>query len=246
MRFPTAAELIDVWEQGTAQHWIDRGLSLLSAVYPEKTLGQLQALTLAERDHLLLELHGALFGQTLDCYSECPQCRTRLEFAVNVQSLLDCDGDSAKSNAYQIALEDLLVRFRAPDSGDLAALRACSDIDTASRLLLGRCVLEATRGNDPVSVAEIPSDVVEAISSTLAESERLADISIAIVCASCAHRWDLAVDILSFLWAKVSARSKRFLGEVHTLAWAYGWHEADILAMGSARRQFYLDRVENG
>jgi hypothetical protein len=33
------------------------------------------------------------------------------------------------------------------------------------------------------------------------------------------------------------------LREVHTLAWAYGWREADILAMSPARRQFYIELV---
>jgi hypothetical protein len=37
--------------------------------------------------------------------------------------------------------------------------------------------------------------------------------------------------------------AKAYLNEVHMLAWAYGWREADILAMSSARRQFYLERV---
>jgi hypothetical protein len=245
MRLPTAAELIDAWERGAAQHWVDRGLALLSVACPEKTFGQLQALTIAERDRLLLEIHRGLFGPLLACYAECPRCRAQLEFTLDVENLLGDMTLSGKSDPYELVSRDLHVRFCAPDSEDLAALRACVDIASARRILLERCVLGATRGNEPVSVMELPADVVEEISSTLAQSESHADISLALECVSCAHRWELAFDIVSFLWAEISARAKRFLGEVHTLAWAYGWREADILAMSPARRQFYLDRVDN-
>jgi len=246
MRLPSASELIDVWERGAAQHWVGRGLTLLSVVYPERTLGQLQALTIAERDRLLLELHRGLFGPRLSCYAKCPQCHTRLEFAVNVQNLLDDASHPVKPNSFEFGLKEWLVRFRAPDSEDIAALQACADVASARRLLLERCVSEATRSNELVSVTELPNEVIEEISSTLAQAESDADISIAVECVSCAHRWELAFDIVSFLWAEISARSKRFLGEVHTLAWAYGWREAAILAMSPTRRQFYLDRVDNG
>jgi hypothetical protein len=34
---------------------------------------------------------------------------------------------------------------------------------------------------------------------------------------------------------------RRLLREVHTLALAYGWREADILNMSARRRRFYLE-----
>ena len=41
---------------------------------------------------------------------------------------------------------------------------------------------------------------------------------------------------------QISAReATRLLGEVHTLARAYHWREAEILAMSSRRRQAYLE-----
>ena len=38
--------------------------------------------------------------------------------------------------------------------------------------------------------------------------------------------------------------AKRLIGEVAELAQAYGWSEADILAMGSSRRKLYLEEIE--
>jgi len=70
-----------------------------------------------------------------------------------------------------------------------------------------------------------------------------ADIALDLRCVACPHAWQLTLDIVRFLWAEVNALAKGYLNEVHMLAWAYGWREADILAMSSARRQFYLERV---
>lgn len=246
MHVPTAAELIGAWERGAAQPWVDRGLALLSAAYPEKSFGQLEAFTVAERDRALLALRARLFGAALACYAECSQCQTRLEFIVNVNELLADAGAADKARAHDLVWQDLHLRFCAPDSEDLAALAGCEDVALARRVLLERCVLEARRADQPVAVNDLPADAVNEISSALASAESEADISLALQCVSCAHRWNLVFDIVSFLWAEISAVAKRSLGEVHTLAWSYGWSEAEILAMSPARRQFYLERVENG
>jgi hypothetical protein len=50
-------------------------------------------------------------------------------------------------------------------------------------------------------------------------------------------------DIGAFLWEEIAAQARRLLREVHTLARAYGWREADILVMSAARRQAYLEMV---
>jgi hypothetical protein len=41
----------------------------------------------------------------------------------------------------------------------------------------------------------------------------------------------------------MEARAKRLLAEVHLIASAYGWSEAEILGLSRARRDFYLDMV---
>jgi hypothetical protein len=45
------------------------------------------------------------------------------------------------------------------------------------------------------------------------------------------------------LWAEIEVRAKRLLLEVHLLATAYGWSEAEILSLNAQRREFYLEMV---
>jgi hypothetical protein len=60
-------------------------------------------------------------------------------------------------------------------------------------------------------------------------------------CPSCGHEWQSLFDIAAFFWAEIAAQARRLLREVHQLASAYGWREADILAMSARRRRAYLE-----
>jgi hypothetical protein len=48
---------------------------------------------------------------------------------------------------------------------------------------------------------------------------------------------------VSFFWNEINTWAYRMLRDVHALATAYGWREADIVAMSPWRRQVYLDMV---
>ena len=75
----------------------------------------------------------------------------------------------------------------------------------------------------------------------MAEADPQADVQLALVCPACGHTWQATFEIVSFLWAELSAWAERTLADVHALASTYGWREADILAMSARRRQRYLE-----
>ena len=52
------------------------------------------------------------------------------------------------------------------------------------------------------------------------------------------------LDIGSFVWAEIESRARRLLWEVHTLASAYGWSEAETLSLSAARRASYMRMVQ--
>lgn len=243
MQAPSAAQLIGIWEQGAGQPWVDRALILVSAGHPELTGSGLAALTVGERDALLLGLRERLFGGVLNSFAECPNCQARLEFSVDLNDLRRSFDDAADGDAAELRLDDIRIHFRRLSTADLKAAADCADVNAARLVLLERCVVDARRSGATLAAADLPAACVEALSSHLSALDGAADISIDLRCVACAHGWQLALDIVSFLWAEVSAMARSYLNEVHRLAWAYGWREADILAMSSARRQFYLERV---
>jgi hypothetical protein len=130
-----------------------------------------------------------------------------------------------------------------PTGADLAAVTAVSDPDAARLALLEGCLLAGRREGQPVLAADLPADVTRALAARLDELDPLANISLPLTCPACGHAWEVILDIVSFFWAEINAWAERLVREVHTLAWAYGWREADILAMTARRRQKYLDLV---
>ena len=243
MQAPSAAQLVGMWERGARQPWVDRALTLVAACHPELSDSELRALTVGERDADLLALREQLFGRALKSFAECPHCRARLEFSVDVNDLRAGFGSFANAAPAELTLDDIRIRFRRLSSEDLQAAARCADVADARRVLLHRCVVDARRNGEPLAAADLPPACVEALSSRLALLDGAADISLDLRCIACHHAWQLSLDIVRFLWAELNVLAKSYLNDVHTLAWAYGWREADILAMSSARRQFYLERV---
>jgi hypothetical protein len=77
----------------------------------------------------------------------------------------------------------------------------------------------------------------------MVEADPQGDTEFELTCPACGYRWMILFDIESFFWSELSGWAHRVLTDVHTLASAYGWREADILRLGPWRRQFYLGLI---
>ncbi len=241
MRTLSATELLDVWERGEHQHPLDRALTLLAVTCPEKKRPELMHLSIGQRDALLLTLRQLTFGPQMEAYAECPACGAQLEFTVNIEELLrGCTpADSSEQSA---DLDGFIIRFRLPNSVDLAECINSGSIE-ADKELLKRCVLKVKRGNKGVAFEELPEAANSALAARMAELDPLSEVQIALNCTECGHRFTMFLDILSFFWTELSGRAKQLLNQVHVLARYYVWREADILVISPWRRQYYLDMV---
>jgi len=94
-----------------------------------------------------------------------------------------------------------------------------------------------------VELALLPKQVLAMLSTYIEALDPLTEVHTDLTCPACETQWQLLFDIVTFLWAEISMQAKRLLREVHILAHAYGWREADILSMNPIRRQFYLEMV---
>ena len=256
-----------MWERGRGLHPVDRALVLLAAAQPGMSWEQLARLQIGRRDILLLALRELTFGSRLASYAECPHCGEKLEFDHPVSDILasllmpgaeeptgKVESGLVADSVKALEMDGFTVRFRLPDSFDLAAVAGCREPEEARRLLLERCVLEVVRkggeaqetsGSNPDSIAlrDLPGEVVSGLSAQIGRADPGADIALDLTCPDCDHRWSITFDIVQFFWAEINNLAKRLLREVHTLARAYGWSEADILAMSAARRLAYLEMV---
>jgi len=240
MRALTATELLNVWENGTALSAPRRALLLLGAASPDTAPELLGRLSIGQRDDLLLQLRAAAFGPRLEATATCPHCGEKLEMAFDTDELRS-PAASPPDAPLTLEFAEHSLTFRLLDSFDLVEMVAGADLAQAELALLRRCVLSARSGPRELSPDELPAPVVTALNARLAEVDPQADVRLSLACPACHHHWEESFDIVTFFWRELEAWAPRILCEVHTLAGAYGWSEAEIVALSPARRRLYLE-----
>lgn len=236
----TAQELLQVWEQGSAQTPVGQALALLAAAAPEIPREQLMALPIGQRDGYLLTLREWTFGPHIDSVAHCPQCGEILELNFKVDEIrvpptLEAAPLHLEAVGYQ-------VHYRLPNSQDLDLVGTCQDPAIAQKLLLDRCLLEVV-APEVAAPDDLPPGVIAAVLAAMAEHDPQANVELALTCPTCQHAWTAAFDIVTFFWQEITTWARQLLWDIHQLARAYGWSEAEILALSSWRRQLYLEMV---
>jgi hypothetical protein len=243
----SAHELLRIWEVAQGQHLVDQALTILAVAVPELSREELLTLSIGQRDTYLLAVRERTFGPQLTGTAECAVCQERLEFAFDVAELCDAfdmkDRGVTTNQEHEVTIQGYPVRFRLPNSLDLARIAGCRDIVTARNMLIQRCVEQSSQESGEVAVTELPETVVAVLAECMAQCDPQAEIQLDLNCPACGQGWSAMFDIVWFFWTEIRAQAIRLLREVHTLARAYGWREVDILSMSAARRQLYLEMV---
>ena len=251
------ADLLAAWTEGRNGPVPDRAIAMLAAAEPTASREELASWPLGSRDARLLDLREATFGPRVDALAECPDCGEPVALAFELGEVR-VDGPSgheaepargARSSAsapIELHVDDgssyrLLIRL--PSTADAAAAAEASDVDEGRRVLVRRCVVTAERDGAIVGAGDLSEGVTSAISAAISEGDPQADVRLLAKCPACGHGWSAAFDIAGFLWDEVSTRARHLLGEIHTLARAYGWTEQEILALPAERRQAYVEMV---
>ncbi len=235
--------IIDLWEQGIPLHPVDRGLCVLSALYPSECWQDLANLTVGERDATLLALRRDMFGDRLQGRGGCPSCNAEVEFELSVNGLLET-GPTERPGEFA-PKDKSLPNFRLPNSFDLAAVAHAMDEREARRTLAQRCVLRPQEQENKALDCDtgLDDETIDALSQAMEDRDPLADICLNLVCPACEKAWQATLDILSWFWEELSEEAGRLLGEVHLLARAYGWSEGAIISMSPSRRKLYVEMI---
>jgi hypothetical protein len=245
MQIPSTQHLLAAWERGrAAPQQVERALALLLAAHANMPRTAAAELPIGERDRRLLTLRDQMFGPRLSALTSCPECGAALELEFDARELgaaPEADGSSEGDRApYAFRHDDFDLEFRLPSSSDVLSLPEVPEAENRMRLL-ERLVLRASRAGEPIPASALPSTVVDELERQLSRVDPQADIRLDLSCAACSARWQAPFDIVSYLWHEVDAWALRLLRDVHRLARAYSWREADILALSPSRRQCYLD-----
>jgi hypothetical protein len=232
--------LLEAWDAGQRQGPEQWALTLLAAADPSQSREEHARSSIGRRNALLLNLRDATFGTRLRAGDDCPHCGQAVEIEID-SSRLHCPSAPRTEAPASVDLDGFRISLRLPDTYDLLAIAACTDVEDAAAVLLDRCV-KATSADSfrVVEAADLPADVAHAVSELLADADPQATPRLSMRCPACRGDWHLAFDVVSYFWQELDAWVSRLLHEVHDLAVTYGWSESDILAMSSTRRRFYL------
>jgi hypothetical protein len=233
MRVLTQADLLSLFDAGRLLHPLDQAVLAVQAAFPESR-ESVADWPLGQRNRALSKLRCAMFGSAVRGWTRCRQCSEQLEFDVDGQSL--SEGTAADLQA-RVTVSGR--SYRLPTSRDLAAVVEERDETAAAERLLLRCCAPQDLPENSWTAEEI-----DAVGESMAAADPLAEILLSFDCPNCGACFQESLDLASFLWAEVEDRARRMLREVHALASAYGWSEAQILSLGPARREIYLEMVQ--
>jgi hypothetical protein len=231
---------MEAWESASGRGPSRRAIALLCAGYPDLPPDEAMRISVVERDLALLRLRERSFGGSLAAFAECSACAERLEFTLPTSALAATLESAAARNVEEMRDETSTVQIHHATSFDLEEAAAAPDMEGAKSVLLDRCVVALSDDGDSIAIETLPARLRDAAIARLEEMHGDAEISVRLACPACAHAGSVTFDIADYLWGEVRHAAARLMGEVHELAWAYGWSEREILAMSSRRRQNYL------
>jgi hypothetical protein len=258
------AFLLDVADALLPAQWttaiLARCLVRLGPLRPV-TLDGVRALTVGDREALLLHLRRLTLGDRLQGVLSCPQprCGKKMDLNLKVSNLLvpPQPNPQAKYEATLTANETTYwVQFRLPTGADQEAVAdlAQQDLEAAAQQVLSRCIAqvkakEATASH-PVhqqgmeQTSEVP-ETIPAIAQQLpllmAEHDPQAELQLQLLCPECGQPLTTTFDTATYFRQELASWINNLYREVHLLAFYYHWSEAEILRMTAKKRQRYLE-----
>jgi hypothetical protein len=208
-------------------------------------------LTAGDRERLLLACASATLGEEVDAVVECPHCGELVELPIPLGRMLAPPAPGVRGVHHELAVQTpdgtRLVRFRLPTGADLeaAAHVALAQPEQGAAAVLDRCVIQVTTEAGEPAPGPLASDVAAAVDEAIARLDPAAESVGEADCPACGTPVRALLDAFCLLSSGL-ARGERLLTEVASLARAYHWSEAEILALPLARRRRYLELARAG
>lgn len=226
------ARLLAAWEQAATVPPAARGAVLICHGGLAEDMEAALDLPLGQVGVLAGRLYTEEFGEAAEALVPCAGCGAVLDVHLPLTAL-------------RAVAPGRVTRVAAPDGEELTVrplttqdLLAAGRAADPAAVLMARCVRGAEGVPvDPVELAPETAARVEAA------AERIAGAAAAVVrtgCPDCGVEAVVPVDMGALLWERVANAATVLIEEVAVLASAFGWREADVLELSSARRGMYL------
>ena len=199
------------------------------------TVDRVRHLASSAREWLLQRAALRLWSDSGWFQARCNQCEEDFDLPVTLSST---PRKPASEGFPVIEVETSLGprAFEAPNGAHEEQLANAPTADDPARRLLGLCGLDEAASADAARFT--PDDLVKIDAAFEAACPDVAD-QLHTRCPACSAELEARIDPLQFAFP----RSRALLQEVHLIARAYHWAEADILSIPSTRRTAYAELI---
>jgi hypothetical protein len=228
-----AAETLAAWEAASAVPPAARIAVLVHRAELAKDLDAALDMPLGEAAAMAARVHSAAFGDFVDGILHCEGCGEELDVTVPLAEL--------SSNGGATTAEAAGFVVRAPTVRDLVA---AGETEDPSRALMTTCVRDAA--HEPVDPGELDAEQIAELDAAAESLAGAAGLVLRSRCPTCGEDATSPLDIGALLWEQVERSAHALLTEVAELGAAFGWSEADVLALSPLRRRAYLELARDG
>lgn len=230
-------QLLTIWEIAQTKSSIEKTVLLLSTAHKMTEVDTITNWSIGYRDSQLLLLRESLFGTKFINHANCPSCKEKLEWEMELKDLPLNNESVPVSIPYFFTYDPYYIQFRMPNSLDITNPDATS--------IMNGCIEEARKEDKKIEPSELPAEVLEKLGAEMEIIEPISNITFALSCPECNHQWSIFFDIISYFWVEIDSWAKHLLQEIVALARGFGWTETEILNLSSNRRRLYLKMINS-
>lgn len=183
-------------------------------------------IAMADFDRLVMALHRELYGERLDCRSDCGDCDESFEFSLTLDDLIA----PAETPASTEAVPERRGWFRTGG-------------DVMFRLPVLAEVLRKVPADTLVHACSEPEGAFSSIGeadAAFAAAAPLASEIIETACPHCGADQKIGLDLVDYLTEMLSRERPFLVHETHCIARAYGWGLREIHAMPREDRRAHV------
>ena len=217
MEGPTGSSILDIYLQGMAAEPARRAALLCTAGG-----GDASRLSIGDVDRAIWDWLRANFDGPLDAVMTCTACGESVEFTIPDDFSLPAPSAGTR-------------RLRVAFGGSEYTLRLPRLDDFQGGVLSRDALSEGAPWSEPAFEA--------AAQSALLKADPGLQVEMKLECAACGSVQVLPLDVAGFAWARVEQAARRVVREVAKLARLFGWSEAELTSMTSARRAIWLAEI---
>ncbi len=208
----------------------------------EPTPALIDAMSVGDRQFLVQRLAGGLEMDEVWMTAVCARCGEPFDFMLRFSDLPVKEAGRGYPFA-QVETSRGRACWRVPTGADQKAVAAVSGEQSATRILMTRCLMEIS-GHDASQaaewVAELPDDDWQRVEASLEAVAPEITTAVQVSCIGCGRESQVGIDpyfCLQYGQESINA-------DIHTIAFHYHWSETEILALPKKRRQRYLKLID--